>query len=98
MQTKKEEGKLTIFLIGEIDAQNALEVQEEIEEILKTRGDDELIFDAKELKYISSAGLRIILSVKKKIKTGISVINLSTEVLEIFKLAGFQHLTNIKGA
>lgn len=98
MQTKKEEGKLTIFLTGEIDAQNALEVQEEIHEILKTRGDDELIFDAKELKYISSAGLRIILSVQKSIKSKISVINLSPEVLEIFKMAGFQHLMNIKGA
>lgn len=65
------EGILTIFLTGDIDAQN--------------------------LAYISSAGLRVMLLIQKEWNAPISIINLSAEVLDIFQMAGFQHLLEIKG-
>lgn len=96
LRTDSKGEVITIFLTGDIDAQNAAVVQKEIEDILKSRGNSALVFDAKDLSYISSAGLRIILAVQKEVKEKISVINLSSEVVEIFKLAEFQHLMDIK--
>lgn len=98
MRFDKSEGILTIFLEGDIDAQNAADIKQEIWEIIKSQGEAALVFDARELVYISSAGLRVILSIQKDRGTKVSVVNLSAEVLEIFKMAGFQYLMEIKGA
>ncbi len=98
MQFDRSEGILTIFLEGDIDAQNAADIQQKIREIIKAQGEAALMFDARELVYISSAGLRVILGIQKELGTRISVINLSAEVLEIFNMAGFQFLMEIKGA
>ena len=98
MQAENIDGVFTIFLQGEIDAQNADEVKGQIDELLLSRGDAPLAFDARELTYISSAGLRLILSAQKQIGQRISVVNVSSDIMEIFQMAGFQQLMNIKGA
>lgn len=97
MRSDNKDGILTIFLEGDIDALNATDVQQEIEEILQNQGDASLVFDARELAYISSAGLRVILTIQKKQHNNISIINLSAEVLGIFKMAGFQYMMELKG-
>lgn len=97
MRVEKSEENLTIFLMGDIDAQNATSVQREIEETLKAQGDSNLIFDARELAYISSAGLRVLLTIQKNQTGKISVINISDDVLDIFRMAGFQHFMDLKG-
>lgn len=97
MRSENSEGILTIFLQGDIDAQNAAEIQREMEEILKSREKDVLVLDARDLTYISSAGLRVMLAIQKEFNTRISIINLSAEVLAIFQMAGFQHLMEVKG-
>lgn len=98
MRAETLDGIFTIFLEGEIDAQNANEIKGQIEELLPSRGDAPLAFDAKELTYISSAGLRVILFVQKQLGQKISVINVSSDIMEIFQMAGFQQLMNIRGA
>ena len=97
MRYDNSEGVLTIFLKGDMDALNATDIQQEIGEILKMQKGTSLIFDARELEYISSAGLRVILTIQKELGSKISVINLSEELLEIFKMAGFQYLMELKG-
>lgn len=97
MRSESHEGILTIFLTGDIDALNAAEIQLEISEILKSQDDAFLVLDARELMYISSAGLRVILHFQKERNNKISVINLSDNLMEIFKMAGFQYLMDIKG-
>ena len=97
MRSENSEGILTIFLAGDIDAQNAADIQQEIREIVKYQKDSALVFDARELMYISSAGLRVMLTVQKEAEQKISIINLSPEVLEIFRMAGFQYLMEVKG-
>ncbi len=97
MRSDNKDGILTIFLAGDIDTLNATDVQQEIEEILQNQGDASLVFDARELAYISSAGLRVILTIQKKQHNNISIINLSAEVLGIFKMAGFQYMMELKG-
>ena len=98
MRAEIAEGMLTIFLEGEIDAQNAPAVKKEIDACLEGRGNAAVVFDAKDLSYISSAGLRILLTVQKETGERISVVGLRPEVLEIFKMAGVQRLMDIKGS
>lgn len=97
MRSEIREGVLTIFLSGDIDAQNAADIQREMEEILRPQETAGLVLDARELTYISSAGLRVMLAIQKESDTSFSIINLSAEVLEIFQMAGFQYLMAIKG-
>ena len=97
MRSEISEGILTIFLQGDIDAQNAADIQQEMEEILKSRGEAVLVLDARDLKYISSAGLRVMLVIQKESSNKISIINLSPEVLDIFQMAGFPYLMDVKG-
>jgi hypothetical protein len=64
---------------------------------LMSRGESALVLDARDLKYISSAGLRVILAIQKGLSTKISIINLSPEVLDIFQMEGFPYLMDVKG-
>ena len=96
MRSDNRDGILTIFLMGDIDALNATSIQQEIHEILKSQGDSSLVFDARELEYISSAGLRVILTIQKQQRNRISIINLADDVMDIFKMAGFQYLMELK--
>ena len=68
MKSYEENGLLVICLEGRIDSSNAQETQEEINRILTENPGKDLLFDAENLSYISSAGLRILLSVHKTSK------------------------------
>ncbi len=71
-----------IKLSGRIDASNAAEWEKSIFEQLGEKG--ETVFDASDLDYISSAGLRVLMKVIKRSDGGVKVINVSTEVYDIF--------------
>lgn len=66
MKTAKENNACVIFLEGEISSRNAPVLQEEIDGILVAHPGEEIIFEARDLTYISSAGLRLLLGVQKK--------------------------------
>ena len=78
-------------LKGKIDSTNAMEFENEIMAALP----DEI--DASQLSYISSAGLRVLLKLKKKVD-GITVYNVSPDVYDIFSVTGFDQLLNVKKA
>ena len=63
----------TIVLSGRIDSNNSAEVEKEIRNELSFYDDVDIAFDAKELEYISSAGLRILLKLKKEHKKSIRI-------------------------
>lgn len=87
---------MTIFLKGRIDSSNAAQTEANILEEIKDNT-DELIVDAAELDYISSAGLRVILRLKKSIPDT-KIINCNSEVYEIFDMTGFTEMMNISKA
>lgn len=87
---------MTIFLKGRIDSSNAAQTEANILEEIKDNT-DELIVDAAELEYISSAGLRVILRLKKSIPDT-KIINCNSEVYEIFDMTGFTEMMNISKA
>ena len=94
---KMDDSRMTVFLKGHIDSANANSVEKEIGEALDRETPDDLIIDAGELTYISSAGLRILLRLRKEMKD-LKVINVSPEVYEIFDMTGFTEILNIQKA
>ena len=95
IDVKKEE-TLTIGLKGHIDSANASAVEAEINEAC-TDDVQSVVIDAEKLEYISSAGLRILLRLKKKYPD-LAVINVSQEVYEIFDVTGFSEMMEVRKA
>ena len=88
----------TYLLCARVDASNAKKVQQELENIV-AGGCDDLTLDFLENKYISSAGLRAVLSTQKKLtKAGgsLRLINVPEAVKEIFDVTGYSRFLNIE--
>ncbi|MBP3854463.1 MAG: STAS domain-containing protein [Ruminiclostridium sp.] len=97
MKLKKSNdgSELTVTLAGEVDAANVTEIEEKL--LKEAAGVTDLTFDLKELEYISSAGLRVLLQMQKMMKTqgNMVISNTNDEVMDIFKVTGFVRLLNI---
>lgn len=83
-----------IRLSGRIDTSNAAEWEKTITEQLS--GETENSFDADELEYISSAGLRVLMKVRKKAGSEIKIFNVSSDVYDIFDMTGFTELFKVE--
>ena len=95
-KTKEENNVLTVALNGRIDSANAAEAEKEI--LAATDGfTGELVLDAENLTYLSSAGLRVILRLKKANKTT-RIVNVSSDVYEVFDMTGFTEMMDISKA
>lgn len=92
-----ENDTLTIKLCGRIDSNNAAEAEKEIFGIIEESGAESVVLDAENTEYISSAGLRIILKLKKTIDNS-KIINASPEVYEIFEMTGFSEIIDVEKA
>ncbi|MBQ3405381.1 MAG: anti-sigma factor antagonist [Oscillospiraceae bacterium] len=88
---------MTIFLRGHIDSANAPGVEKEINDIRESTPKSTVVLDCQELSYISSAGLRVILRLKKAVPDT-SLINVSPDVYEIFDMTGFTEMMDIQKA
>lgn len=88
--------KLEIALEGRLDTMTAPQLEEEVKNNIE--GIKELIFDLKNLAYVSSAGLRVLLSAQKIMnKQGsMTIRNANEEVMEIFEVTGFIDILNIE--
>ena len=86
----------TFNLNGRIDSNNVDKIENEIREEIKDFS-GEIVFDANNLEYISSAGLRMILRTKKS-NDDTKVINCSSEVYEIFEMTGFSEMMDVSKA
>lgn len=95
MNNKFENNILTIYLEGSIDSNNAEEVGNDIDQTRSEHPDGDLVLDLENLRYISSAGLRQVLRLKKKEKN-IKLINVSSDVYEIFDMTGFTEMMDIE--
>lgn len=92
-----DNGTLTIALKGRIDSGNAADIEKEIQAQLENATGDSLVLDAEELEYISSAGLRVILRLRKKYPD-LKIINVCSEVYEIFDMTGFTQMMKVEKA
>lgn len=85
---------ITLFLVGELNTSTSPVMEKEIDEILKNKNVESLVLDLKDLIYISSAGLRIVVKLKQKYDN-ISIIHCNEDVYDIFQMTGFAAMMNI---
>ena len=86
---------LYISLDGRIDASNATEVENAIAEIRNANQGMHTVLDADTLEYISSAGLRIMLRLRKE-EPKLAIINVSPEVYSVFEMTGFTEMMTVE--
>ena len=88
---------LYISVEGRVDASNASIVEEKIFNIKNDNNDKHLVIDADKLEYISSAGLRVILRLRKE-EPKLAIINVAADVYEIFDMTGFTDMVTVEKA
>lgn len=84
-------------ITGKVDATNAMEMEKRFEELTNGQGNI-LVVNMKDLHYISSAGLRVILIISKKLKKrkgDILLVGLRGSVKEVFEISGFDSIYKI---
>ncbi len=94
---KKTNGsELTIGLEGRLDTTTSPELTKELDSSLE--GVTKLVFDLAKLEYISSSGLRVLLSAQKTMNANgsMTVINVSEMVMEVFEITGFTDILTIE--
>ena len=91
-----EEGKAAFALEGRLDTVTAPDLERELKAALD--GVSELTMDLGKLEYVSSAGLRVLLSAQKVMnKQGkMKLVNVSDTIMEIFEVTGFSDILTIE--
>lgn len=92
---KQNDNELVISLEGRLDTNTAPDLEKELSSLDNVK---KLIFDLKKLEYISSAGLRIILSCKKIMtdKGEMIIKNVNDSIKEVFEITGFTDILTIE--
>ena len=88
---------ITVALSGRLDKLSSPELEKAMkEEVAKKKN---IIFDLKDLTYISSAGLRVLLATEKENKVNeknTTIINVNSDVMDIFVVTGFVYMLDIQ--
>ncbi|MBR4158194.1 MAG: STAS domain-containing protein [Oscillospiraceae bacterium] len=91
-----DENKLTVAIEGRLDTTTAPQLEAELKESMD--GITELVMDLSEMEYISSAGLRVLLSAQKIMNRqgGMKVTGVCETVMEVFEVTGFSDILTIE--
>ena len=94
--TKTEDGALQVALEGRLDTVTSPQLENELKNALD--GADALVLDMEALEYISSAGLRVLLSAQKLMssKGGMKLLHVNDTIMEIFEVTGFSDILTIE--
>ena len=85
---------MNITLQGRIDSSNAQAIEAQLSSVPAGA----IIIDAEKLEYISSAGLRVLMKLRKSHPEGVTVLNVSPEVYDILDMTGFTELLEVHKA
>ena len=94
---KEENGIVSIAIKGRLDADSSPEAEKVVTKVLEGQT-TRVLFNLEALEYLSSAGLRVLLSVAKEMRRRegkIVLCSLNAFVKEIFEVSGFQSLIPI---
>ena len=90
-----DNSELTVTLEGRLDTITSPQLDEELEGSIE--GVKHLIFDMKDLTYISSGGLRVLLKYQTAMKkNGMTVKNVRKEIMSVLNITGFNKFLNIE--
>ncbi len=94
----QKENVLILYIEGRIDTINYKDVETAIDAAIEP-GNSKLILDCEKLNYISSSGLRVFLTLQKKMmgqQTELILCKMQPVIKEIFDISGFSNIFNIK--
>ena len=92
--TKEIQGNNIVLKVsGRVDTSNSNQLDEATKDI---KEDEFLVLDFQDLEYLSSVGLRILLSLKKRLKDNIKIININAFIKEVFEMTGFSDIFTIE--
>ena len=96
IRIEKQDGKLLLAPEGRLDTITAPELEKTVKENLD--GITALTFDLSELEYVSSAGLRVLLSAQKAMNGlgQMKVCHVNETIMEIFDVTGFSDILTIE--
>ena len=96
MEKNYEGTKLTVILKGRLDTESAPRLSAELASSLA--GITELILDMTELSYVSSAGLRSLLSAQQMMNRQgrMELVGVRDSIMDVFRITGFSQLLNIR--
>ena len=90
--------EINVQIIGELDTIATTEQADELQKVLDI-ADKALVMDCSKLDYISSAGLRFFMRLKRETEAKggkIRIIHLNEDVADIFRMSGFQNIFTIE--
>ena len=91
---EEHDENILVTMIGSLDTAAAIEAEQTLKPITEGEGKD-VVFECKELEYIASSGLRILLDVLKKTKAKgkkVTLCNVNDDIQNVFKITGFINL------
>lgn len=94
--TSADGSGITLYFEGRLDTVTSPKLEEELVSLMNET--NTIIFDFTKLEYLSSAGLRVILSTHKKLKAAggmLKVANVNEVIKNVFDLTGFSDILNI---
>ena len=95
IEIKKSAEEVVVEIAGRLDTTTASALEKAINEDVGSTTN--LVLDLKELEYISSAGLRVLLSAQKKMQQvgTMTVKNVCEEIMDVFEITGFADILTI---
>ena len=96
---KHPEGeRLCVCLEGRLDTATAPELERQLKESLP--GVTELVLDLEKLEYLSSAGLRVLLTTQKAMSCQgqMTLLHVNALIMEIFEMTGFTEILTIRAS
>jgi len=97
LQEEQVDGAVILSFRGRLDAITAPLTEKKVIETIQS-GQQQLIFDFSHVEYLSSAGMRMLLSTTKKLKSvsgKLVVCNVNRQVMDVLKMSGFDHVLDI---
>lgn len=92
--TNLNDTALELALEGRLDTVTAPQLQNTINEYLE--GVEDIVMDCKDLSYISSAGLRVLLTARKTVQGDVTLKNVDPSVMEVLEITGFIDILTIE--
>ena len=89
-----DQQELTFALNGRLDMLTAPDLEKELQEMPKEI--TSLVFDCKDLEYISSAGIRMFLIAIKRLGSSVKAVHVNESVMEILEAVGLVSVMNIE--
>lgn len=95
---KKVDNRAFVNVIGRLDTNTSGQLENYLSEMVE-KGEIVFTLDFKDLEYISSAGLRVLLGIQKKLNSlegDMEIINSNKDVKEVFSITGFLEVLKVK--